>query len=88
VGDVDLHHHYATDYDFILRFAKQADPVYIPRFLANFRWHKASKSATQIALTARLALQFARKHAEGKYPFDLALHRLHYHAQCLLYRWL
>jgi len=46
VGLLDPSLRYTFDYDLWLRFAAVAPPVYLPRTLAAFRWHTASKSGS------------------------------------------
>jgi hypothetical protein len=46
VGLLDPSLRYTFDYDLWLRFAAVATPLYLPRTLAAFRWHVASKSGS------------------------------------------
>jgi glycosyltransferase involved in cell wall biosynthesis len=46
VGLLDPSLRYTFDYDLWLRFAAVADPLYLPRTLAAFRWHVSSKSGS------------------------------------------
>ncbi len=46
VGLLDASLRYTFDYDLWLRFAAIGPPLYLPRTLAAFRWHTASKSGS------------------------------------------
>jgi glycosyltransferase involved in cell wall biosynthesis len=46
LGYFDLRWPLAFDYDFFLRLAAQADPVYVREPLACFRWYRSSKSGS------------------------------------------
>jgi hypothetical protein len=56
VGLLDPSLRYTFDYDLWLRFAAVAPPLYLPRTLAAFRWHAASKSGSSFEA------QFAEDH--------------------------
>jgi hypothetical protein len=56
VGLLDASLRYTFDYDLWLRFAAIAPPLYLPRTLAAFRWHTASKSGSSFEA------QFAEDH--------------------------
>jgi glycosyltransferase involved in cell wall biosynthesis len=76
-GPLDPAYHYAMDYDLWLRFARVADPVFIPRDLAAFRWHGASKSSGGYGKAAWEAFAAARSHARPSERLALAEHFLH-----------
>jgi hypothetical protein len=65
------------DYELWLRFARLADPVFIPRDLAAFRWHGASKSSGGYGKAAWEAFAAARSHAKPSERLALAEHFLH-----------
>lgn len=76
-GPLDPAYRYAMDYELWLRFARLADPVFVPRDLASFRWHGASKSAGGYRRAAWEAFTAARSHAQPSERGALAAHFLH-----------
>lgn len=85
VGLLDEALHYAMDYDLWLRFARVAEPAFLPRDLACFRWHAASKTGSNYRASAREALAIARRHAGGGHRAALLHHRLHAGAMVATY---
>jgi len=86
VGPIDEACHYAMDYDLWLRFAAVAAPVHLPRDLACFRWHGASKTGAGYGAGVREAFGLARRHAAGRHPLALAGHLLHSAAYVAAYK--
>mgnify|MGYP006285154333 CR=1 FL=1 len=80
VGAVDNNRPYAMDYDYWLRIGKRYRPLYIPKHLANFRWHSGSKCGLNFTPGAREAYNVARAHAVPpcQYRYPLLRHYLHY----------
>lgn len=76
-GPLDPAYQYAMDYELWLRFARLADPVFIPRDLATFRWHSTSKSSRGYAAAAWEAFEAARRHAGPSQWLALVEHYLH-----------
>jgi glycosyltransferase involved in cell wall biosynthesis len=76
-GPLDPAYRYAMDYELWLRFARLAEPVFIPRDLASFRWHGASKSSGGYGKAAWEAFAAARRHAKPPERIALAEHFLH-----------
>jgi glycosyltransferase involved in cell wall biosynthesis len=76
-GPLDPSFHYAMDYDLWLRFARLAAPVFIPRDLASFRWHGASKSSGGYRAAAWEAFEAARRHTKPSERVALLEHYLH-----------
>ena len=74
------------DYDLWLRFARLAQPVFIPRPLAAFRWHARSVTGAGYARGARECLAIARRRARGLERVALAEHLLHAAAEVAVYR--
>jgi glycosyltransferase involved in cell wall biosynthesis len=77
VGALDTAKHYAMDYDLWLRFARVAEPVFIPEDLASFRWHRSSKSGSSYVTAALEALRAAREHARPEDRGALLQHYVH-----------
>ncbi|ABS26025.1 glycosyl transferase family 2 [Anaeromyxobacter sp. Fw109-5] len=86
VGPIDESLHYAMDYDLWLRFARVAEPVFVPRPLARFRWHGASKTGAGYSEGAWECFRIARARARGVERFALAEHLAHLAAQLAVYR--
>jgi len=87
-GTFDLDLEYTMDYDYWLRLGKRCAPLYINRFLANFRWHDQSKNDANYRASAREAYLVAKKYAQPKDRFLIFKHYLHYRALILLYKFL
>ena len=85
-GPLDESLRYAMDYDLWLRFARLAQPVFIPRPLAAFRWHARSVTGAGYARGARECLAIARRRARGLERVALAEHLLHAAAEVAVYR--
>lgn len=82
VGTLDPSLRYAMDYDLWLRFARIAEPAFVPRPLASFRWHSASVTGAQYRRGAWECVRIAGRRARG--PAEtaaVALHSLQYLAQ-------
>lgn len=86
VGPVDEAYHFSMDYDLWLRFARIAPPVFVPRPLAAFRWHGASKTGARYGIGAWEAFQIACRHARGLERLALPGHLARYAAQVATYR--
>ncbi len=86
VGPIDQSLHYAMDYDLWLRFARVAEPVFVPEPLACFRWHDASKTGAGYTSGALECFNVARSRARGTERLALAQHLLHVGAQLAVYR--
>jgi glycosyltransferase involved in cell wall biosynthesis len=76
-GPLDAARHYAMDYDLWLRFARLAEPIFIPRDLACFRWHGASKSSESYGKAAWEAYAAAQRHARPSERLALVSHYVH-----------
>jgi glycosyltransferase involved in cell wall biosynthesis len=86
VGGVDESLRYAMDYDLWLRFARVAEPAFVPRVLASFRWQRASITASGYAAGAWECLRIARRRAEGLERIAVAEHLVHAVAEVAVYR--
>lgn len=84
-GPIDPALHLAMDYDLWLRFARLADPVFVPLPLAAFRWHGTSKSGSRYRKMAWECFNIARTHARGLERVALAEHLAHLGAEFLAY---
>ncbi len=86
VGPLDESLHFAMDYDLWLRFARVAEPVFVPRPLARFRWHGASKTGAGYRAGAWECFRIASARARGVERLALPEHLLHLAAQLAVYR--
>jgi len=77
VGGLREAYHLAMDYDLWLRFARAAEPAFVPQPLAAFRWHGASKSGSGYARMAWECFGIARAQARRGEGIHLAHHALH-----------
>ena len=85
-GPVDEAYHLAMDYDLWLRFARIAEPAFIPEALATFRWHDTSKSGGRYTDAAWEAYGIARRHALSGERAALRRHYLHVLSLVAVYR--
>ena len=86
VGSLVEGYRYAMDYDLWLRFGRVAEPVFIPRELASFRWHGASTTAGKYTTSVMEAFRIAGSHARGLERLALAQHAVHLAGQVAVYR--
>lgn len=85
-GPLDASLRYAMDYDLWLRFAKIAQPVFVPRTLAGFRWHDRSVTARGYTAGAWQCFGVARRSARGSERLAVLQHLLHVVAELAVYR--
>jgi len=86
VGPFDLNCNYSMDYDYWLRIGKKYSPVYINKFLANFRWQRGSKNSENYKRAAFETYLTARRHATSKERYPVFRHYIHYVTLRVLYR--
>lgn len=82
----DMNQHYCMDYEYWLRLWKISNPVYIPYYIANFRFYTTSKSWSWFTKQFQDELRLAEKYAEWKYKFSLILHRFNYYKIVFVYK--
>jgi glycosyltransferase involved in cell wall biosynthesis len=90
-GPLDINRHLDMDYDLWLRFAKVAEPLVLPLYLADFRVHGAAKGSRQTGAQLDAALITARQHAADlgfRGSLALLLAHLFSWRTRLAYRWL
>ncbi|MDD2487249.1 MAG: glycosyltransferase family 2 protein [Candidatus Gracilibacteria bacterium] len=86
VGLFDINEHLCMDYEYWLRLGKRYDPVFIDRYLSNFRFYQTSKSGSRFAMQFKDELRLAEKYAMGKYRISLILHKFNYYKIVLSYK--
>lgn len=82
----DKKHHLCMDYEYWLRIWKKYDPLYIPEYLANFRFYHTSKSGSMFTKQFTQELEVAEKYADWKYNFSLLLHKFNYYKIVIVYK--
>jgi glycosyltransferase involved in cell wall biosynthesis len=85
VGPLDESLHMAMDYDLWLRFARVAEPAFVPRPLASFRWHGGSKTGARYRSGAWECLRIAKAHASWSESPSIARHFAQYVGQLAVY---
>ena len=88
VGPLDLNCHYSMDYDYWLRIGKKYSPVYINKFLANFRWQRGSKNSENFKKAAFETYLTAKRHATSRDVYPVFRHYIHYVILTLVYKFL
>jgi glycosyltransferase involved in cell wall biosynthesis len=78
--------HWAMDYDFWLRLGARWPGQFVDAYLAAFRWLPSSKSGSAFERQFAEELDVARRHAAGRYPREILLHRLYAARTVLVYR--
>jgi len=87
-GALDLNCHYSMDYDYWLRIGEKYSPVYINKFLANFRWQGGSKNSENFKKAAFETYLTAKRHATSRDVYPIFRHYLHYVILTLSYKFL
>ncbi len=72
------------DYDYWLRAGAKYAPGALDEYLADFRFHPASKSSVQYAAETREALRISRRYV-GKQPYMVPFQYLSFGAVLLAY---
>ena len=86
IGLFDVNEHLAMDYDYWLRAGARYQPGFIDDYLARFRLHSVSKSATGYSTAAKAALHLGRKWAAvQKRGYLLPLQYLNYFIVVCIY---
>jgi len=86
IGPLDLNCEYSMDYDYWLRIGKKYAPLYINKFIANFRWQAESKNSANYEKAAYETYLTAKRHATLQDKYSVLRHYLHYLALRVLYR--
>jgi hypothetical protein len=75
VGYLDEKDHMVMDYDYWLRIGKLYPAAFLNEYVADFRWHTASKSGSDYKRQRIDAYNTAKRHA-GTRKWPIWLHRL------------
>ncbi len=82
----DINEHLCMDYEYWLRIWQKYDPLYIPEYIANFRFYHTSKSGSMFTKQFTQELELARKYANWNYKFSLFLHKFNYYKIIIIYK--
>lgn len=82
----DIKEHLCMDYEYRLRLGEKYDPIYIPKYIANFRFYHTSKSGSRFIQQFQDELRLAKKYAKWKYKLALFLHRINYYKIIIVYK--
>jgi glycosyltransferase involved in cell wall biosynthesis len=85
IGPLDLNCIYSMDYDYWLRIGKMHQPLYIDKFLANFRWQRGSKNSENYRRAAYETYLTSKRHATSTDLYPVFRHYAHYRLLTLLY---
>jgi len=88
IGPLDLNCQFSMDYDYWLRIGKRYVPLYINKFLANFRWHGESKNGENYKKASFETYLTAKRHAASKEMLPILRHYVHYIVLNILYRFI
>ena len=82
----DIDEHLCMDYEFWLRIGRKYNPIYIPEYIANFRFYHTSKSWSWFIKQFRRELFLAEKYAGWKYKISLFFHKFNYYKIVFIYK--
>jgi len=83
---IDENHHLCMDYEYWLRLWEKYSPLYINKYLSNFRFYHTSKSGTMFTKQFTQELEVAKIYAGGKYRIALLFHKFNYYKIVLIYK--
>ena len=86
IGYFDENEHLCMDYEYWLRIWEQFDPLYIPEYIANFRFYQTSKSWAHFDNQFKDELRLAEKYARWKYKWSLLVHKFNYYKITWIYK--
>lgn len=84
---IDEDEHLCMDYEYRLRIWEYFfEPLYIPEYIANFRFYQTSKSWAQFNKQFKDELRLAEKYARWKYKWSLLVHKFNYYKITWIYK--
>ncbi len=83
---IDEKHHLCMDYEYWLRLGKKYKPIYINKYIANFRFYHTSKSWSMFSKQFQQELKVAEKYAGWNYKISLFFHKINYYKIILIYK--
>lgn len=87
-GYFDENEHLCMDYEYWLRIWKYFEPLYIPEYIADFRFYQTSKSWKHFNEQFKDELRLAKKYAEWKYKRPILIHKFNYYKITWVYKFL
>ena len=75
----DENEHLCMDYEYWLRIWEYFEPLYIPEYIANFRFYQTSKSGAHFDKQFKDELRLAKKYAKWEYKRSILLHKFNYY---------
>jgi len=85
IGYLNEQEHFCMDYDYWLRVGSRYPAGVIPEYLANFRYHRASKSGSVDRRQFEDELRIARAFG-GEHPWAILLHTANYYKIVAAYK--
>ena len=82
----DENEHLCMDYEYRLRIWEHFEPLYIPEYIADFRFYQTSKSGAHFDKQFKDELRLAKKYARWKYKWSLFLHEINHHKVIFAYK--
>lgn len=82
----DEKHHLCMDYEYWLRIWEKYTPLYINKYLSNFRFYHTSKSWSMFTKQFAQELETAIKYAKWKYKFSIIIHKINYYKIVIIYK--
>lgn len=83
--DLDINEHLCMDYEYRLRIWVKYDPIYIDKYIANFRFYHTSKSGATFKKQFKDELRLAKKYAKWKFKIALLIHKINYFKIIIIY---
>jgi len=78
--------HLCMDYEYWLRIWEKHNPLYINKYIANFRFYYTSKSWSSFIQQFNDELRLANKYAKWKYWLSLFIHKFNYYKIVIVYK--
>lgn len=82
----DENEHLCMDYEYRLRIWEHFKPLYIPEYIANFRFYYTSKSWLHFDKQFKDELRLAKKYARWWYKWSIFMHKINYYKIIWIYR--
>lgn len=83
---IDEDEHLCMDYEYRLRIWEYFEPLYIPEYIADFRFYQTSKSWAHFDKQFKDELRLAKKYAKWKYKWSLLVHKFNYYKITWIYK--
>lgn len=84
----DENQFYCMDYDYWLRIWKKFEPLFVDKYLWNFRFYYTSKSWSWFIKQFKQELEIAKIHSWWMYKFSIFIHQLNVYKIIISYKFL